>query len=130
MTELNISEKTLRLLHSRINILVTLKDHKNNFQNTLPCRLINPSKSELGRISKFKLEKINQQLLNLLKFNQWKNSDSVIEWFKNIEDKKNCAFVKFDIKEFYPSITESILDNAINFAKLHCNLSDDGVRII
>ena len=31
---------------------VTLKDHKNNFQSSLPCRLINPSKSELGKISK------------------------------------------------------------------------------
>ena len=39
---------------------ITLKDHKENFNSKLPCRLINPSKSELGKVSKQKLEK-NQQ---------------------------------------------------------------------
>ena len=31
---------------------ITRKDHKENFQASLPCRLINPSKSELGKVSK------------------------------------------------------------------------------
>ena len=31
---------------------ITLKDHKDNFENNLPCRLINPAKSQIGRISK------------------------------------------------------------------------------
>ena len=38
---------------------------------------------------------------------------SVIEWFKNIEDKKNCTLIKFDIIEFYPPIAETILDKAL-----------------
>ena len=80
--------------------LITLKDHKENFQASLPCRLINPSKSELGKVSKVKLEKINQTLIKHLDVNQWKNSSSVIEWFKGIENKKDCIFIKFDIREF------------------------------
>ena len=48
----------------------TLKDHKDNFQSSLPCRLINPSKSELGKISKSILENINQHLIKLLCVNQ------------------------------------------------------------
>ena len=31
---------------------ITLKDHKENFKNSLPCRLINPAKSEMGLVSK------------------------------------------------------------------------------
>ena len=34
------------------NAFVTLKDHKPNFNNKPVCRLINPSKSEIGIISK------------------------------------------------------------------------------
>ena len=52
----------------------TLKDHKENFQASLRCHLISPSKSELGKVSKVKLEKINQALMKHLDVNQWKNS--------------------------------------------------------
>ena len=52
---------------------ITLKDHKENFQASLPCQLINASKSELGKVSKVKLEKINQALIKNLDVNQWKN---------------------------------------------------------
>ena len=31
---------------------ITLKDHKENFRNNTKCRLINPSKSEVGLVSK------------------------------------------------------------------------------
>ena len=107
-----------------------MKDHKNNFQSSLHCCLINPSKSELGKVSKSILENINQHLVKLLHVNQWKNFTSVIEWFRNIEDKKNCTFIKFDIREFYPSITETILDKALLFAKQHHYISNDNTRLI
>jgi len=38
---------------------ITLKDHKDNFQNKPTCKLINPAKSEIGRISKQILDNIN-----------------------------------------------------------------------
>ena len=41
------------------NCFFTLKDHKDNFENNPQVRLINPAKNELGRISKFILDKIN-----------------------------------------------------------------------
>ena len=109
---------------------ITLKDHKDNFQSSLHCRLINPSKSELGKVSKSILENINQHLVKLLHLNQWKNSASIIEWFRNIKDKKNCTFIKFDIRELYPSITETILDKALFFAKQHHDISSDNTRLI
>ena len=76
---------------------ITLKDHKENFRASLPCRLINPSKSELGKVSLVKLEKVNQALIKHFDLNQWKNSSSVIQWFKGIDNEKDCIFIKFDI---------------------------------
>ena len=38
------------------------------------------------------------------------------DWFNNIENKQSCTFIQLDIKDFYPSITETILDNAISLA--------------
>ena len=37
---------------------ITLKDHKDDFSNALPWRLINPAKSEIGRILKTTLDRI------------------------------------------------------------------------
>ena len=62
-------------------------------------------------------EKINQALIKHLHVNQWKNSSSVIERFKDIDNKKDCIFIKFDIREFYPSISEIIFKKSILFAK-------------
>ena len=36
---------------------ITLKDHKENFENNPKCRLLNPAKSEIGRVSKAYLQK-------------------------------------------------------------------------
>ena len=61
-------------------------------------RIINPSKTVIGKISKTIFDKINIQLVSSIKVNQWKNSDSVINWFKNIPEKKLCTFIVFDIE--------------------------------
>ena len=109
---------------------ITFKDHKDNFQSSLYCRLRNPSKGELGKVCKSILENINQLIVQLLYVNQWGNPASVIEWFRKIEDKKNCTFIKFDIREFYPSITETILDKALLFVKHHHDIFNDNIRLI
>ena len=67
---------------------------------------------------------------NNLRVNQWKNSDSVISWFKSIEEKQKCLFIQLDIMEFYPSITETILDNSISFALQHTSVAEEDLRII
>ena len=70
-------------------VFIALKDHKSKFQNNPTVRLLNPAKSELGRISKTILDKINVNLSNSLHFNQWKNTQEVIDWFKGIEGKQH-----------------------------------------
>ncbi|MCP4482402.1 MAG: hypothetical protein GY817_06445, partial [bacterium] len=109
---------------------ITMKDHKENFANNPTTRLINPAKNELGRISKVILEKITTQVRTKLNLNQWKNTNSVIDWFSKIEDKSNHVFMMFDVKDFYPSITESLLKNAIIFAEKNVKISKKDKEII
>ena len=101
---------------------ITLKDHKDNFRSNTKCRLLNPSKSEIGSISKSFLERIISDVKRSTKVNQWRETSTVIDWFKKIENKKSSRFIKFDIVDFYPSISEQLLDNALTFAKLHTTI--------
>ena len=41
-----------------------------------------------------------------------------------------CVLIQLDIVDFYPSITEQILDDETNFSKQHTNVSDKNLRII
>ena len=52
------------------NAFVTLKDHKDNFDSHPKCRLINPSKSELGKVSKVIIDNINNKIRSTLNVNQ------------------------------------------------------------
>ena len=53
---------------------ISLKDHKENFENNPKCRLINPAKSESGKLGKIILDKINSNLRKIVNLNQWKNT--------------------------------------------------------
>ena len=126
--EFDISDRIECLANQQA--FITLKDHKEYFNSNPKCRLLNPTKSELGKVSKFILEKINKNLKDILILNQWKNTNDVLEWFNNISDKRNCAFIQLDIAEFYPSITEKILKNALSFAKQHTEINKNETRTI
>ena len=88
-------------INSKNNCFITMKDHKENFLNNPKTRLLNPAKNELGRISKAILDKINLNLRNTTKTDQWKNTNDLISWFKSIKNKQNCTFISFDIKDSY-----------------------------
>ena len=84
------------------NCFITSKDQEENFENSTTTRLINPAKNEVGRISKIILDKINLNLKEQLGVNQWKNTASVINWFKEIPSKSVHTLTMFDIKDFCP----------------------------
>ena len=112
------------------NSYITLKDHKDNFYNNPQCRLINPTKLQIGIISKNILDKINTRIRSSTGLQQWRNTKSVLSWFKNITNKKSCKFLKFDIIQFYPSITEKLFRSSINFAKRFINIEDYEIKVI
>ena len=60
--------------------------------------------------------KINSNLTEQLKFNEWKNTQSVIEWFTRIE-KKRPQIHSVDIKNFYLSIKAALLIKTKDFAE-------------
>ena len=109
---------------------ITVKDHKEEFPANPKFRLINPSKTDIGRVSKVILDKINTGLIEKLKVNQWKSSKAVINWFKGIKDKHRCSFLKFDVDNFYPSITIELFTKAIEFARRHVQVTDEELRIV
>ena len=109
---------------------ITLKDHKENFANKLPCRLINPAKTEIGRISKNILDRIILAAREKTQVNAWKNTDAVIRWFNSIDGREKSVFMCFDIVEFYPSISESLLLEAISFAQQYAHVSEQDRDII
>ena len=103
---------------------VTLKDHKPNFENNPTCRLINPSKSEIGRVSKQILDIINTNVIEATRINQWKNTKSVLSWFNKVTDKSQYSFIAFDVVDFYPSISIDLLKAALDFASKYDDITD------
>ena len=127
-TRLKLEDRTEILAKSEA--FITLKDHKENFMNALPCRLINPAKPEMGIVSKHILERIVSELREKTSINLWKNSAAVINWFKGVEDKINHTFLCFDIVDFYPSISESLLKEALAYARQHASITDSDMEVI
>ena len=109
---------------------ITIKDHKEDFPHSLKCRLINPSKSHIGKLSKGILDNINKRVREQSGLTQWKNTAEVLNWFNSIENKSSKCFVNFDIVEFYPSITKAHLLSALSFAGDFIDITDNDTHII
>ena len=88
------------------------------------------TKSELGKLSKHILQKINNEVRLNLTVNQWQNSSESIEWFKNIHNKNAHTFTVFDIQEFYPSIKEDLLRDAVSFAQNCIDIHSNEIEVI
>ena len=54
----------------------------------------------------------------------------MITWFKNIKSKNRNSFIKFDIVDFYPSISKELLLKAINFARSVTPIQDKFIETI
>ena len=60
-----------------------------------------------------------------------KDTSEVISWFNNIEEKSKHKFIIFDIKDFfYPSISQNLLQKALEFAKSKVEISKEEEDII
>ena len=128
VVDLGISDRVFKT--SERECFITLKDHKPNFQNSPSCRLLNPMKCEVGKISHQKLSKIIEIVRKKSKLNQWKNSYSCIDWFKELKGKRRLSFIIFDIVNFYPSISPNLLNQALKWTEQFVNISAEDQRII
>ena len=103
---------------------ITLKDHKPNFKNKAECRLINPTKTEIGKVSKNIIEKLVTTIMLVTSINLWRSTKEVISWFSSADIKKNSAFISFDIVSFYPSISEKLLNKALTFSNNYSKITE------
>ena len=128
VTDLEIDDRVFATAKSKAR--VTLKDHKEDFRNKPTTRLINPCKPEIGKISKKCLSRILEEVRDKTGLLQWKNSYDVIQWFKNIQNKKNCTLIILDVCEYYPTIDKKLLEDALQWASNIVEISEDEKRII
>ena len=138
LNEINLEAKNLTKtlkIHDRIKKLplksayITVKDHKENFLTHPKCRLINPTKSEVGRICKVKIDRINKAVRLKSKLMQWTNTDQVLSWFIGLEEQK-YSFFKFDVVDYYPSISEELVIKSLNFANNYISVPAEDLSLI
>ena len=115
---------------SKNEAFITLKDGKTNFKNNPTTRLINPTKPELGKVSKQFLSEVIGIVRKESGLNQWRNTYELLDFFNNTPNKHKSSFIKFDICAFYPAITEDLLHKAIDHAAKYTNLSEDQKEIL
>ena len=109
---------------------ITIKGHKEGFLHKLSFHLFNPSKSDIGKISKNILDRINKSVIASTNLNQWKNASTVNDWFKNISNKRQSSVIQFDGQKFYPSISFNLFDYAIQYANKIIEISNGDVSVI
>ena len=103
------------------NAYFTNKDHKKD--GKLSCRVINPAKTHVGKLSQEILREKISELREKLPLNHWKSTQEVLEWFNTLKytqgrsKNQSFKFVKFDIEAYYPSITRELLQKSISFAR-------------
>ena len=77
--------------------------------------MINPTKSDVGRLCKVKIDSINKAVRLKPKLMSGTNTDQVLSWFIGLEEQK-YSFFKFDLVDYYPSISEKLVIKSLNFA--------------
>ena len=88
--KLKLDDRIEQLLENQA--FITTKDPKPNFPNNIKCRLINPAKSNLGKIRKQIFQEINKVIRQSTNLQQWQSTPAVIVWFKTSPKRKDANF--------------------------------------
>ena len=96
---------------------LTIKDHKEDFPGKLSFRLIDPAESNVGRISKSVLDRVDSKVRESTGLQQWRSTKDALNWFQQLEGKDNLLWLKFDIEAFYPSINKELLKRTLDFLR-------------
>ena len=62
------------------------------------------------------MTKLNKLPIGSKNVSQCKNTLTVIDWFKNVPNKRLSCFIQFDAENFHPSISLNLFNNAIQYA--------------
>ena len=75
-------------IYSHKDPYITIKDHKSSYPARIETRLVNPAKSQIGRVAKKILDNIIKLVKPKIDVRQWKATSEVINWFESIGDKQ------------------------------------------
>ena len=78
---------------------IKVKGHKDNFASATGCRLINPAKTDIWKVSKQITENIVQNVNKTLNYKLYKNTTDVTYWFTSLPEKKIYIYT---VQEFLP----------------------------
>ena len=81
-------------------------------------------------MSKECIDRINTIIRKQTNVNRWRNTDAVVTWFQNIENKDISLFIKFDIVDFCPSISKNLIMDSINSANSITTTDDKIIETI
>lgn len=109
---------------------ITVKDHTEDFRSFSSFRLINPTKTELSVISHVIIQNFCGMLRVARQVNQWKSLGNVLSGSRKLIKKNYLIFVKHDICDLYPSITENNLIEALKYAKHFVSLQPNNMVVI
>ena len=126
--KLEISDRVDQFIEA--SPFITVKDHKENFPSRVQCRLINPAKTNVGQISKQILEKAVRNVKTARGSNLWNNSTQVVDWFKKLENKNRLTFFKFDVVSYYPSITQKLFLETIQWTENFFKFSSEEKDVV
>ena len=128
VNKLGLEERVFKT--TKRTAFLTIKDHKENFMNDPKARLINPSKPEIGKVSKQILENVINVIRTKSKLNSWKNTGAVLTWFRKLRNKKRKSFIVFDLCSFYASITPELMSKVLDWAEMYVKITQEERDII
>ena len=76
------------------------------------------------------LERVNSELRVKTNLKQWRRTSEARDWFVNLDNKQELTFIKFDVESFYPSISETLLRTAFEWAETLVNITQEEKDVI
>ena len=92
--------------------------------------MINPTKTNVAKVTKRIFNKLIDRMKSVMKLNQWKHTHSVINWFSNIKGKCKHIFIKFNVIDLYPCISNKTLVKVLNLDKNYCEIIENEVETV
>ena len=108
---------------------ISIKDHKTNFPNNIQYRLINPARNNLGKVTQQIIRNAVSSVKEQTNLNLWMGTSEVLKWYE-ANKKQGAQFIQYDIEAYFPSISEPLLDKALDFANGFHKINEEQKKMI